>query len=72
MGSLKANFGSRLRQLRLRAELTQSELSERVGVTPETISNIERGKYGPQFATVERLADALNVSAQALFDFDAI
>lgn len=49
MGRLKAQFGKRLAQLRRRSEITQEQLADAIGVTVESISNMERGIFGPRF-----------------------
>lgn len=41
---------------------TQSELSERAGVTALTILRIENDKTHPRLPTVRKLADALGVN----------
>ncbi len=69
MSELKENFGSRLQTLRLEAKMTQEELADQVGVTIESISNIERGIFGPKFDNLEKIADALNISVKELFVF---
>ena len=70
MSQLKINFGKRLQALRLQAGMTQEELANEIGVTVESISNIERGVYGPKFDNLEKLAAVLDVQAMELFDFD--
>lgn len=37
------HFGRELKRYRLQADLTQEELAERIGVTRETVSQLERG-----------------------------
>jgi transcriptional regulator with XRE-family HTH domain len=69
MSQLKEDFGKRLQQLRLETGLTQEQLADEIGVTIESISNIERGIHGPKFETLERLAVALDVSVKELFYF---
>ncbi len=69
MSELKENFGNRLQTLRLEAKMTQEELADQVGVTIESISNIERGIFGPKFDNLEKIADALNISVKELFVF---
>lgn len=69
MGQLKEDFGKRLQSLRLEAKMTQEQLADQVGVTIESISNIERGIFGPKFDNLERIADALNISVKELFVF---
>jgi transcriptional regulator with XRE-family HTH domain len=51
---------------RRRAGLTQAELAEASGVTDETISRIERGRYEPAVSTLIQLADALDTSIDQL------
>lgn len=70
MAQLKKQFGKRLQSLRVAAKITQEQLADKVGVTIESISNIERGIHGPSFDTLEKIADALQVSVKHLFVFD--
>lgn len=69
MGELKENFGLRLQQLRLDAQMTQEQLADEVGLTVESISNIERGIFGPKFDNLEKIARAFDVEVKELFDF---
>ena len=53
-------FGTRLRNARLAAGLTQENLAERTGITPNAIGALERGEHRfPYPATVRALANAL-------------
>jgi len=70
MSQLKKQFGKRVQTLRLAAKLTQEQLANEVGVTIESISNIERGIHGPSFDNLEKIASALNVAVKNLFIFD--
>lgn len=69
MSDLKTQFGRRLRVLRKRADLTQEELAEATGLTIESISNIERGIFGPKFDNLEKIAKVIGVEVKELFDF---
>ena len=69
MSDLKTQFGRRLRVLRKRADLTQEELAESTGLTIESISNIERGIFGPKFDNLEKIAKVIGVEVKELFDF---
>lgn len=60
-------FGSNLRHQRKAKELTQADLAERVGVSTEMISKIERGIAAPSFTTVEKIAEVLGVPEVVLF-----
>jgi predicted ATPase/DNA-binding XRE family transcriptional regulator len=56
-------FGTRLRQLREAAGLTQEELALRSGVSAKAISTLERGeRKRPYPHTIRSLADALELS----------
>jgi len=61
-------FGRALRQLRHRAELTQQELADRVGMGVEYISRLENGHRGARWHTVMRLLRALDVTLADLGD----
>ena len=57
------SFGERLRLLREAVGLTQEELAERAGLTPDAIGVLERGaRRSPYPTTVRALADALGLS----------
>ena len=64
-------FGTRLRELRVAAGLTQAELAERAGVSVNFISLVERGLKSPTLSTMERLAAALKVPIIELFRLDS-
>jgi transcriptional regulator with XRE-family HTH domain len=58
------SFAERLRRLREAAGLTQEELAERAGLTPDAIGVLERGaRRHPYPNTVRALADALGLSS---------
>lgn len=63
-------LGARLRAARKRARLTQEELAARVGKTPESISNIERGQQLPALDTLLALCEALRVTVMEVLDLD--
>ena len=69
MGALKVQFGKRLKFLRKRLSLTQEQLAESTGLTIESISNIERGLFGPKFDNLEKIAAAIGVEVKELFEF---
>lgn len=61
-----ADLAKRVAAARQRAGLTQAQLAEASGVTDETISRIERGRYEPAVSTLFRMADALEISLDHL------
>ena len=67
MSQLKEKFGKRLQELRADAGMTQEQLADEVGLTVESISNIERGIHAPKFENLEKIAKALKLSIKELF-----
>ncbi len=72
MCEIYKSFGERVRYLRKENRMTQEVLAERVGLTVESISNIERGLNGLRFDHLERLSSALHKPIKELFDFAVI
>ena len=54
-----ADFGKRVRQVRLRMVMSQRELDRRCHVGYRFISELELGKENPSLATILRIADGL-------------
>jgi transcriptional regulator with XRE-family HTH domain len=69
MPSLRRQFGSRLKAIRLGRRLTQEEFAELVGISVDFLSLIERGINSPGFEVLERMADRLGMQVRELFDF---
>lgn len=59
-------FSERLKELRLKKGLTQTELGEKVGVKQNTFTNWENGKREPSFENLIKLADLFEVSLDCL------
>ena len=54
---------------RRQRKLTQEQLSERVGIEPNHMSNIELAKTGASLDVIFRIADALEIPVHKLFEF---
>jgi transcriptional regulator with XRE-family HTH domain len=63
-------IGSHIARFRKERELTQAELAEKIDVTVETISRMERGVSIPSIKTLEAVSKALSVRLKDLFDFE--
>lgn len=63
-------LGSNILELRKKKGLSQEELSEKVGVTRQTISNWELNETGPNPEQLKLLSKALGVSVDELIDND--
>lgn len=55
-------IGIGIKNARLTVGITQAELARRLGVTPQAISQYERGEKKPKIETTKKIADALGVS----------
>jgi transcriptional regulator with XRE-family HTH domain len=66
----KIMLGSNILELRKKKGLSQEELSEKVGVTRQTISNWELNETQPNPEQLKLLSKALNVSVDELIDND--
>ncbi len=63
---------NRIRQLRLDAgEMTQAELSRRIGVTRQTVIAIEQGRYSPSLEVAFQIARVFGLPLDAVFQYDA-
>lgn len=61
---------SKVAELRKKAELTQLELAQAVGVTESTIANWEKGRNAlPWFERIARLCEALECSPGDLIGY---
>ena len=65
-------FAERLKELREKYDLSQSELGKTLNVTPQSISNYETGKRMPEISELIKLADYFGVSIDYLVGRTAI
>lgn len=55
-----------LRELRLKAGLTQQQLADRVHVSARTIISIEKEQYSPSLMLAYRMAEVFGVTVEEL------
>ncbi|MEH2153265.1 helix-turn-helix domain-containing protein [Nostoc sp.] len=65
--SIKQRFGKAIRRRRRELDLSQEQLAERAALHRTYISNLERGELNPSLETMEKLANALDISIPAMF-----
>jgi CheY-like chemotaxis protein len=65
---LKTTLGVAIKTERSALGISQEQLAERAGLHRTYVSDVERGIRNPSIATVERLAEALELPISALFD----
>lgn len=62
------NTGLRVKIKRIELGYGQQKLAEKAGVTPQCLSNIERGiTKSPKIEVMKKISEILGVSAQELF-----
>ncbi len=66
---LNIQIGERIKSAREKRKLTQEQLAEHIEVSPQYVSDLERGVVGISIPTLKRLCVTLGVSSdQILFD----
>jgi len=60
----------RIKEYRIRLDLTQEKLAEMVGVRRETIIFLEQGRYNPSLRLAHNVARALKTTIDELFIFE--
>ena len=61
---------NRVRELREKSGLSQSDLGDALGVSRQTINSIERGRYLPSLPLAFSLARFFDTSIEEIFDAD--
>jgi transcriptional regulator with XRE-family HTH domain len=64
--NLLTRFASNVRRIRLKKNLSQKALADKVGISVSYVSMLERGQRSPPLETVEKVAKALSVPASTL------
>ncbi len=52
---------------RIKADLTQQQLADAVGITRQTVSLIEKGKYNPSLKLCLQICYAVNATLDEIF-----
>lgn len=58
----------KIREARSKAGLTQQQLADKLGTTPQYIGLLESGKRHPKIQTLQKIADALDVPVAKFLD----
>ena len=61
---------NRLKEYRAKIKVDQTEMGNLVGVSRQTISQIERGDYSPSVTLALKIAKVLNVSVEEIFSYE--
>lgn len=64
---IKSELGQKIRRMRLKRNLTQEELAEKVDINQRTLSGIELGENFVTAETLDKLVEALGTTFEELF-----
>jgi len=71
MNRPKMRVLNQIRSLRFhRAEMTQQELADRIGVSRQTVNAIEGGKYSPSLEVAFLIARVFEQPLEAVFQYE--
>ena len=69
MAKQRYAFESKIHVYRAMRRMTQAELAEAVGVSRQTIVQLERNRYNPSLLLAYSIARVFDVTVEDLFDF---
>lgn len=61
---------NRLKEYRVKINVNQQEMGHLVGVSRQTISQIERGDYSPSVTLALKIAKQFGVSVEDIFEYE--
>lgn len=68
MVQISTKLGQNLKRIRTKKKMSQGDIARLLEVHRAYISGVESGKRNPTLATIQKLADALGVSASELLN----
>lgn len=63
------DLGARLKSIRKHKSWSQAQFAEKLHLSVDAVSNLERNLNRPSFATLEKLCEVSEISLRDLFDF---
>lgn len=66
--NIAVRLGINIAKARKASKKTQAEVAEQIGIDTVSLSRIERGNVSASVATLEKIANALEISLSKLFD----
>lgn len=70
MNTISNTLGERIRLLRKQTYMSQEQLALKAEMAPSFVGEIERGTKKPSIDSIEKLANALEISVSELFNYD--
>jgi len=66
----KVPLYNRLKEYRAKINVNQQEMGKLVGVSRQTISQIERGDYSPSVTLALKIAKVFDTNVEAIFKYE--
>ena len=66
----KIELGARLREIRIRAGIRQEDFAKSMGVSRQTISSLETGRYNPSIILAYKIAQYFGMTIEEVFIFE--
>jgi transcriptional regulator with XRE-family HTH domain len=64
---IKSNVGKRIREIRMKADMSQKDLAYSTDLDRSYIASVERGQRNISIINLEKIANSLGVSLSELF-----
>ena len=68
--SLQINVGKQIQKLRESKGISQQDLAAKCNFEKSNMSRLEAGRVNPTLSTLEKVANALDITLTELFDFN--
>ena len=65
--AVKSTIASNIKQARIAANMTQAEAAEKLGITPQAISNFERGINGIENSLLLRMCEIYKTNMSSIW-----
>ena len=62
------DIGTKIKQLRVKKNMTQCALAKFCGVERKSISRLENNKVSPSMQTIKKISEVLEISPAIFFD----
>ena len=69
MDKIEIRFGYRVKEIRLKQNISQEELAFRCGLSKNYISDVQRGTRNISLRSIEKIADGFAINIKELFEF---
>ena len=61
---------NRIEEIRKQRDITQDEFAKQMGVSRQTISSLENGRYNPSILLAYKIAKYFNMAIEEVFMFE--